>query len=426
MAKRKTKSAAGVTEAPVAEAIAPAAEGSPESSPASAAGETETPMIVAASSESNGLVEPAEAISEARSSELPSEERLAGDATAEAATALGGPATEPGAAPSAGALASANADAVAVAAVEHGDKAAADGPKGASKPEALHDDIGLIAAAPKVDAGRSVLAEAAARRQAARDAAAVTAAVEAEQDRRRRWLGGMALAATVAVAAAIGAIAGALGPELMRPADAAAPKPDTHEQLLALQDGLSRIQAEMAGLRARIDSDLTSLDTRLAASLKSTGDRVDQLGARLATFGDHQTEVSEQLTRIAEATAAGADRDADLKTQVAALSEAVQRTALPDNVDTAAITAAIPEQAASEDKPGASTPTIIEGWTVVDVFRGRALIDGRRHGLFEVAPGAPIPGIGRVESIEQRGGRWVVVTSGGLIVSAADFRRRQF
>ena len=43
-----------------------------------------------------------------------------------------------------------------------------------------------------------------------------------------------------------------------------------------------------------------------------------------------------------------------------------------------------------------------------------------RDGIYEVVPGAVLPGLGPVQSIERRNGRWVVVTPKGLIVSARD------
>ena len=43
------------------------------------------------------------------------------------------------------------------------------------------------------------------------------------------------------------------------------------------------------------------------------------------------------------------------------------------------------------------------------------IVQGRAGGYREVRVGDPIPGAGRVEAIEKRGRRWVVVTSLGLI-----------
>ncbi len=50
-----------------------------------------------------------------------------------------------------------------------------------------------------------------------------------------------------------------------------------------------------------------------------------------------------------------------------------------------------------------------------DVRRGTALIEGRM-GLIEVDQGDVVPGLGRVDAIRKQDGRWVVVTSKGLIM----------
>jgi hypothetical protein len=50
-----------------------------------------------------------------------------------------------------------------------------------------------------------------------------------------------------------------------------------------------------------------------------------------------------------------------------------------------------------------------------EVYDGVALIESRNRRLFEVGPGAMVPGVGRVEGIEKRGKRWVVVTAKGII-----------
>jgi hypothetical protein len=71
-------------------------------------------------------------------------------------------------------------------------------------------------------------------------------------------------------------------------------------------------------------------------------------------------------------------------------------------------------------KPDAKTevgrlPTL-EDWVLRDIAYGGALIDGRR-GTYEVYAGDMIPGLGRVDAIRRQDGRWVVVTSRGLIVA---------
>jgi hypothetical protein len=79
-----------------------------------------------------------------------------------------------------------------------------------------------------------------------------------------------------------------------------------------------------------------------------------------------------------------------------------------------------PAPAASAPAPVPATlagrlPTI-DGWILHDVANGGATIEGRM-GVFEVYPGDPLPGVGRVNAIRRQDGRWVVVTDRGLIVA---------
>ena len=69
--------------------------------------------------------------------------------------------------------------------------------------------------------------------------------------------------------------------------------------------------------------------------------------------------------------------------------------------------------AAPLQKIGTRAP--LAGWSVRDVYRNAALIQGTKLGMMEVSPGDNIPGLGRIHSIRQQDGRWVVVTSRGII-----------
>jgi excisionase family DNA binding protein len=61
-------------------------------------------------------------------------------------------------------------------------------------------------------------------------------------------------------------------------------------------------------------------------------------------------------------------------------------------------------------------PTTIEGWTVRDVADGKAVLEGP-NGIWKVARGDTVPGVGTVDSIVRWGNRWIVATSGGLITT---------
>jgi hypothetical protein len=63
------------------------------------------------------------------------------------------------------------------------------------------------------------------------------------------------------------------------------------------------------------------------------------------------------------------------------------------------------------------TDRMLEGWVVQDVRRGHALVESRYGGVFVVAAGGVLPGLGRVEAIKRQDGQWVVITAHGTITS---------
>lgn len=62
-----------------------------------------------------------------------------------------------------------------------------------------------------------------------------------------------------------------------------------------------------------------------------------------------------------------------------------------------------------------SSPGLVRGWNIREVYQGVALLEGR-GGIVEAGPGDYVPGLGRVSSISRQGREWVVVTERGLIV----------
>jgi hypothetical protein len=67
--------------------------------------------------------------------------------------------------------------------------------------------------------------------------------------------------------------------------------------------------------------------------------------------------------------------------------------------------------------PAAETrPTTIEGWTVLDVRGGTAVLEGP-DGVRMATRGETLPGIGRIDSIVRWGNRWIVATDNGLIAT---------
>src|SRR5882724_1421640 len=163
------------------------------------------------------------------------------------------------------------------------------------------------------------------------------------------------------------------------------------------------------------------------------------LGGALATAARMQATGGDAATGNRQALEASVARiEADIQALKTGLEHASKLTRLSEAVDkprapaaapvpVAAVPAAMKEVTGSVTPPAESAsaaapktevsrlPTI-EGWVLRDVARGGALIDGRR-GVYEVYAGDFVPGLGRVDAIRRQDGRWVVVTTKGLIVA---------
>jgi hypothetical protein len=64
---------------------------------------------------------------------------------------------------------------------------------------------------------------------------------------------------------------------------------------------------------------------------------------------------------------------------------------------------------------------VVQGWTIRDARDGFVYVQSNGD-IFQVVPGAPLPGLGPVASIKRQDGRWVVTTPKGIIVSMRDRR----
>ncbi len=77
-----------------------------------------------------------------------------------------------------------------------------------------------------------------------------------------------------------------------------------------------------------------------------------------------------------------------------------------------------PQAAAAELPPRLS---IVPDWSIRETRDGYVYVQG--HGdVYQVVPGAPLPGLGPVEQIKRQDGRWLVVTPKGIIISMRDRR----
>jgi hypothetical protein len=190
------------------------------------------------------------------------------------------------------------------------------------------------------------------------------------------------LAAALALAAALGAMIGALAAYgLARPANTAVAAGRTgFEDVQALKENVVQARVELAALKLSIDS----ANRNAAAQLTRISERIDRAERTQAEPAAKLAKAVDALERLSRGEAAPKDVTGSVSPPPAAVNQAT--------------------------KSGA-----IDGWVVRDVHRGTALIEGRM-GLIEVDQGDVVPGLGRVDAIRRQDGRWVVVTSKGLIM----------
>ncbi|WP_234683783.1 hypothetical protein [Bradyrhizobium monzae] len=209
-----------------------------------------------------------------------------------------------------------------------------------------------------------------------------------------------AMAAVVAIAACVGAISGALATAGMM--HFASPAPAQLADTSALDASVSRIDADIVALKANVEhSSKTGV-----SQFNRANDRLDKLEKAQAEPMAKLAKLSETVDKL-RATPPAAPA------QAAAATPAKETTGsiAPTQVATAA---AAPTSAPAAPKTEVGRLPTVEGWRLRDVANGGALIEGR-DGLYEVYAGDPIPGLGRVDAIRRQDGRWVVVTSKGLI-----------
>jgi hypothetical protein len=190
--------------------------------------------------------------------------------------------------------------------------------------------------------------------------------------RHRRYA---VLAASVAMAAAAGVLAGAM-------MTGGFSKPT-----LVDVAGLEESKAAQQSI-ARLSKDVASLKASFEAANKSAHSQF--------------TKITERLARDSAGITG---------------TIAPPQTVSPATTVTAPLPPARPGPAAEAPR----RPSVITDWTIRETRDGFVYVQG--HGdVYQVVPGAPLPGIGPVEQIKRQDGRWVVVTPKGIIVSMRDRR----
>lgn len=185
------------------------------------------------------------------------------------------------------------------------------------------------------------------------------------------------LAASVMLAAALGAVTGAL----WNGGSSAPGKPDivAIEQTKAMQQSIAKLNKEIAALKSNLDQANKAAHTQIA-------------------------KISERLEQQA--------------------AEITGSIATPQTVPAAQPPLPVPRPAqrfaAMEPPPPARIP-VVSDWTIRDYRNGYIFVQG--HGeVFQVQIGAPLPGLGPVQSVKRQDGHWVVLTPKGMIVAMRDRR----
>ena len=212
-----------------------------------------------------------------------------------------------------------------------------------------------------------------------------------------------ALAAVVALAALAGALGGAMATASLQhfASNDAVVAPSGNS---GLETSVARIDADVVALKAGVEH-----TSKMGMSqFNKTSDRLDRLekaqaesSAKLAKLGE--TVEKPHVTPPATPVAAAAPQ----------APKEVTGTIAPPAAPTQAAAAAASK---ADAKPEVGRLPVIDSWVLQDVSRGGALIEGRQ-GVYEVYAGDVVPGLGRIDAVRRQDGRWVVVTSRGLIVA---------
>lgn len=223
------------------------------------------------------------------------------------------------------------------------------------------------------------------------------------------------LAATIAVAAGLGSIAGAAGfsgvARLMASPEA---KPTPAPQVVRVDNS-----AEMKSLRETA--------AQLRTGFKQLNDNVNALRASLEGSGKgaspHIAKLNDTVAKLSEAVERQERGHAETAQRIAKTADALDKLekragALMNAPD---VTGSIAKSRTSEAKPDnlrPPAPPIVTGWNLRRVVGGDlAIVEGPDR-VIEVEPGDTIRGVGRVHDIKKLDGRWAVVTASGLIVPA--------
>ncbi len=223
---------------------------------------------------------------------------------------------------------------------------------------------------------------------------------------------GRKTSAIIAVAVVAG-IAGAIGTAMATAGFAYfTSKPDptvAANHARALDESMTRIEQDLTALRNNVDR-VAKASASQAGKTADRLDRIEKAQAEPAAKLAKLTDTVEKL-RVAAATPPAPPAPAPA---AAAPPPPAPVASAPAKEVTGSITPKKDEPA--QTKPDVARLPTLDGWVLLGAGNGSATIEGR-PGIFDVFAGDPVPGLGRIDAIRRQDGRWVVVTSKGLIVA---------
>jgi hypothetical protein len=184
-------------------------------------------------------------------------------------------------------------------------------------------------------------------------------------------------AATLVIAAGLGAMAGVLSMHVL-PSNTSKQDVASLEERQAMQKSIVLLAKEVTALKSNVDKAEKSMQTQ-----------VGKISARVDKHND--TIVTGSIKTQAASPAAAAS---------GAIAAATAAT----------ITAPLPQ-------PRPAIAQVVKGWSAYVAPDGAILVEQQGGDLFQVSTGAPLPGLGRIEAIRRDGGHVEVVTAKGVIVS---------
>lgn len=156
---------------------------------------------------------------------------------------------------------------------------------------------------------------------------------------------------------------------------------------------------DLGGALAQLSQRVEKLDREVSAKVDSVGERVDR------DANKRTTELATRIEKLEKRPVAAIVGAPPGPTPAAQTKQSARAPRFGPNVSM--------ETTGSIQRPRA----VLQGYIVLDGRYDAALVGGR-YGEREVRLGDFLPGAGRVERIERRGGGWVVLTDEGLIGAA--------